>query len=155
LDFGFSTHYRLREFLDGTETINTLWNFVKAFQRCRTSYLAQAMATDVELYEQNLNRPTRQAESAPELVEMDLSASLLMGMHELLQQLVHWTAANVPKGAKKPRVKRLPRPQTATQLYTRRKAREAHERLETEIVYVPQAQFDRIVAGVSSELVEG
>jgi hypothetical protein len=120
---------------------------VQAFQRRRTSYLAQAMATDVEVYEQNLNRPARRGDNAPELVEMDLSVSLFMGIHELLQQLVHWAAAGVPKGAKKPRVRRLPRPKTAEQLYRRRKARESHERLEAEIVYVPQDEFDRIIAG--------
>lgn len=136
----------MRDFFDGTETPNTLHNLVTAFQRRRTSYLAQAQATDVELYEQTIGQPPRTSDGAPDLSEVDLLVSLTMGVHELLQQVVHWTAASAPHGSRRPTVRRLPRPKTAAQLYQRQKAREAHEWVESHLLFVDQSEFERIIA---------
>lgn len=120
LDIAFSTSYRLSDFFDGTATPNTLYNLVQALQRRRTSYLAQAMGTDVELYEANKDKP--RGRSNPDLVEYGLNESLLSSIHEVLQQIRDFTA-----GAKKPKVKPLPRPITAKQIYNRRQARQAYD----------------------------
>ena len=134
----------MSDFFDGSQCANTLHNVVFALQRRRTSYLAQAQATDVELYEQSLERPVRRSDNAPDLSEVDLSVSLMMGVHELLQQVVHWTAAGAPKGARRPTVRRLPRPRTAAYLYHRKQARDAHQWVESHLTFVDNAEFDRI-----------
>jgi len=117
-----------------------------ALQRRRTSYLAQAQATDVELYEQSIDRPVRRADTAPDLSEVDLAVSLMMGVHELLQQVVHWTAASAPKGARRPTIRRLPRPRTAAQLYQRKQARDAHQWVESHLTFVDAVEFERITS---------
>lgn len=133
-------------FFDGSETPNTLWNIVTALQRRRTSYLAQAMATDVEAYEQSLDQPKGRVERAPDLVEVDLATSILMGMHEVLQQLVWFTSAAAPKGTRHPKITRLPRPKTAKHLYEAAQTREALAHLESVITFVPQDQWERTIA---------
>jgi hypothetical protein len=138
----FSTSYKLSDFFDGSQVPNTLHNIVMALQRRRTSYLAQAMATDIEVYEQNLEQPRGRVERAPDLIEVDLATSILMGQHELLQQIVHFTAANAPKKTGRPKVTRLPRPKTAQQLYEAAERRNALAHLESVITFVPQEQWE-------------
>lgn len=139
-DLAFATSYRLSQFVRGDEPWATLHNLVTCLQKSSTSYLAAAQATDVEIYaaqiEANAKRRTSATQAAaPELTEVDLPTSLLMGMHELLQQLVHFTAANAPKKTKKPKVKQIPRPVTAKELYERRRTRESYERLSSMLVF--------------------
>ena len=98
------------------------------------------MATDVELYEEQLKRfgdDPKGGTSAPDLTEVGLLESLVMGMTEQLQVLTHLTAKQ--KG--KPKVKELPRPKTAAQLYKKAKAREAVEHLEGVIKFVSREEF--------------
>jgi len=133
----------LSDFLTGRETPNTLHNLLSVLQRRRTSYLAQAMATDVEEYERTLDRPRVQGDRSPDLVEVDLATSLLMGVHELLQQVVHFTAAAAPRKTGRPKVVRLPRPKTAKHLYEAARRREAMAHLESVIRYVPQDEWER------------
>jgi hypothetical protein len=129
----------------GDETPNTLWNLCGAFEELSDTWLAQAKATDVELYEATLNQPRRR--TAPPLVEESLQASLLKGIHELLQQLTHYTAANAPKGTKRPTVRRLPRPVTAQQLYARAQARAAYDHVEAALVFIPTEQWEQSQGG--------
>lgn len=116
----------MSDFFDGTATPNTLYNLAQALQRRRTSYLAQAMGLDVELYEANKDK--RRPKSNPDLVEFGLNESLLSSIHEVLQQIRDFTA-----GAKKAKVKTLPRPITAKQKYDRRRAIEAYEDVMSKI----------------------
>lgn len=139
----------MRDFFDGSEVPNTLWNLCTALQRRRDSYLAQAIATDVELYEQSLGRPKGRVERSPDLVEFDLNSSLLMGIHEVLQQVLHFAAAAAPKKAGKAKVKPLPRPKTAKHLYDAVKTREAVAHIESVLKFVPQAQFEETIAKAS------
>jgi hypothetical protein len=150
LDLAFGTSYRLSEFFTGRETPNTLHNLVTALQRRRNSYLAQAMATDLDLYEENLDRPTR-AERAPDLVEVDLATSLLMGVHELLQQVVWFTASAAPKKAGRPKITRLPRPKTAKHLYEAAQTAAALEHLDSVIRYVPEIEWRKTIAEAGGE----
>jgi hypothetical protein len=118
---------------------------VSALSDMSTSWLAQAQATDLELYEATKDRPRR--ETDPLLVEETLVVSLLKGIHELLQQNTHYTAAASPKGTKRPKVKRLPRPKTAEQMWARQEARRAHEHVESVLVFVPEDQWKRTHGG--------
>jgi len=140
----------------GDETTATLYNLVTALQRRKTSYLAQAIALDEELYEQSLQGPQRPPKKAPDLVEVGLSESLLMGIHEQLQQLNHWSAVNTATAfgqqkPPKPKVKSLPRPETARNAVERRLAREAFQHFEDVIVFVPQEQFEQTIARARAE----
>lgn len=112
-----------------------MWNLCRAFEELSDTWLAQAKAVDVELYEMTRHLPKRKA--SPLLVEESIEVSLLKGLNELMQQLVGWAAANTPKGTKKPQVKRLPRPETARQIMARVEARRAYEHVEAALVYVP------------------
>lgn len=67
--------------------------------------------------------------------------SLLKGIFELLQQNIHYTAANAPRKTRRPRVRRLPRPKTAAQLWAAAEARRAHEHVESVLVFVPEEQW--------------
>jgi len=98
---------------------------VTALQRRRTSYLAQAMGTDVELYEATVDQP--RPTPHPDLVEFGLPETLLTGIHELLQQILWWSSATAPKGSKKPKIKRLPVPITAKHRYDRAQAQRAYD----------------------------
>lgn len=95
----------------------------------------------MELYEASLQGPKVRSDPAPGLTEVDLTTSLLMGISEQLQQIAHYTAQ--AKG--RPKIKRLPRPKTARDLYERRKAREAFEHLESVIKFVPREEFERTI----------
>lgn len=119
----------------GNETPNTLWNLCRAFEELSDTWLAQAKATDVELHEMTRHLPRRR--STPLLVEETPVVTLLKGIHELLQQDVHWSAIVAPKGSKQPKVKRLPRPETARHLAAKSEARRAYEHVEAALVYVP------------------
>jgi hypothetical protein len=103
------------------------------------------MACDVELYEENLDRPTRAAR-APDLVEVDLATSLLMGVHELLQQVVHFTASSAPKKAGRPKITRLPRPKTAKHLYEAEQTAQALAHLDSVIRFVPETEWRKTIA---------
>lgn len=133
LDLAFSTSYRLSDFFDGTATVNTLHNLLQTLRRRRTSYLAQAMANDMELYKASLDQP--RPKNHPDLVEYDLQTSVLVGMHEILQQIRDFTA-----GAKKAKVKPLPRPVTAEQRYKRQKAKQAYEDVMSLLVFTDDPQ---------------
>ncbi len=113
----------------------------------RTSYLAEAQSLDLELYEATKDQPKRK--SSPSLTEVDHATSVLMGIHELLQQLIHWSAAGAPRKTGKPKVKPLPRPKTAADIYARRRAYETHLEIEAAIRFVPQDEFERVIAGGS------
>jgi hypothetical protein len=118
---------------------------VAALSDMSNSWLAQAQATDLELYEATRDRPRRKSD--PLLVEETLVVSLLKGIHELLQQGTHYTAAAAPKGTKRPKVRRLPRPKTAAQLWAREESRRAFEHVESVLVYVPEDEWERSVNG--------
>jgi hypothetical protein len=112
-----------------------------ALKRRRTSYLAQAIATDVELYEKHYTGESpRKRKSPPDLIEVGLAETLLMGIHELLQQVVGFTA-----GQKKPKVKPIPRPETAAQIFARTEARKQYDLIMDVLNFVPQEQFERSV----------
>lgn len=135
-------------FFDGTETPNTLYNLVQWFRKSHGSHLAAAIAQDMELYEatHDPDRPAPKVRRAPEMAEVDLPTSIFMGIHELLQEIRWWTATNAPKGARRPKVRRFPRPKAAAQLYATKRAREDHAFIEDHLMFVPPAEFDRIVA---------
>lgn len=86
------------------------------------------MALDVELYEANKDK--RRPKPNPDLVEFGLNEALLSSIHEVLQQIRDFTA-----GAKKPKVKALPRPITAKQKYDRRKTIEAYDDVMSKIKF--------------------
>lgn len=135
----FRTPYRLSDFFTGRETPNTLHNLVGAFEELSDTWLAAAKATDLELYERTRHLPRRRG--TPLLVEETVVVSLLKGIVELLQQNIHYTAAGAPQKTKRPRVKRLPRPKTAAQLWAAAEARRAHEHIESVLVFVPERQW--------------
>lgn len=129
-------------FFNGEEAPNTLYNILSALRKRRTSYLAQAIATDVELYERNhSDDQPRRRKDPPDLVEVGLNESLLMGIHELLQQIAGFTA-----GQKKPKVKPIPRPVTAAQLYARAEARKQYDEINAVLNFVSQDEFERGIA---------
>lgn len=113
-------------------------------KRRRDSYLAQAIATDLDLY--NPDADGRRRDSSPDLVEVDLGVSLLMSTVELLQQIRDFTA-----GHKKPKVKAIPRPKTAKDLYERQQMRLAREHIESVLSFVPQEQWERTIAEAGGE----
>lgn len=76
------------------------------------------MAKDVELYEATKDQP--RPKGHPELVEFGLVESLLTGVVELLQQLI------LIQAGKNKKVKPLPRPITAKQLYERKLSKDAY-----------------------------
>lgn len=120
-------------------------------QRRHDSYLAQAIATDIELYEQNLNATRGRVERAPDLVEFGPAESLLAGIHELMQQIVWWTSANAPKKAGKPKVTKLPRPKTAKQLYEADLSRKAFAHMQSVVKFVPQDVWERNIAAAQKQ----
>lgn len=119
---------------------------VSALSQLSTSWLAQARATDLEHYEASRDQPQR-ASANPLLVEETLVVTLLKGIHELLQQNTHYTAAAAPKGTTRPKVRQLPRPRTAAQLWAREEARRAYQHVESVLVFVPDEQWKQAVDG--------
>lgn len=83
---------------------------------------------------------------APDLVEVDLSVSLLMTAVEVLQQIRDFTA-----GHKRPKVKILPRPKTAKDLYAQQQMRAAREHIESVLVFVPDDQWQRNIEAAGGE----
>lgn len=111
----------MRDFCDGTETPNTLHNICQALQRRRDSYLAQAMAQDVELVKATMEQ---KRSGHPDLVEFGILEALLTTIVEQNQILIGFAA-----GQKKPKVTKLPRPVTGEQRLRRQLAREAHDNI--------------------------
>lgn len=129
--------------MTGEETPNTLNNLIHAFRRRSTSYLSAAMASDTELYEAQLERyggDMPKGSSAPDLTEVGLLESMLMGIHEQLQALTHIAAKQ--KG--KPKISHLPRPVTAEQKYKKDQARKAAQHLESVITFVSHERYQEI-----------
>lgn len=95
-----------------------------------TSWTRQAYATDVELYEATFDEngeppPPPKGISAPKLVEVGLTETLLMQIVEQLQAVSHYTA-----GAKgKPKIKHLPRPETAPEVWRRTAGEKAYQEI--------------------------
>jgi hypothetical protein len=141
LDLAFPTHYRLRDFFDGTEVPNTLANLISAFSRIETSFLAEAIALDTELYDATKDRkqPRR---TSPSLIGETREVSILKGMHELLQQIAFYGTQRPGR----PKVVRMPRPKTAADFAAHRKAYETHLEIEASLKFVPRDEFKRVVA---------
>jgi hypothetical protein len=135
----------LREFFDGTEVPNTLYNLVSAFMRSTTSYLSEAIANDVDLYAATQNQPRRKAD--PAFTEETPVVVLLKSIHELIQQNIHYTAAVVPKKTPKPKITKLSRVRTARDKYRNQKSREASEFIESRLNFVSQEEFDKSIEG--------
>jgi len=103
------------------------------------------MAQDIELYEEQLKlfgEPEEGKGAAPDLTEVGLLENLVMSVVEQLQGLAHYTAKQ--KG--KPKIKEVPRPKTAGQLYKKFKTREAVEHLEGVIKFVSREQYEEGVS---------
>lgn len=133
----------------GDETPNTLYNLCSALKRRRDSYLRQAIALDVDLYEDHVRthgEPKPRAAEPPELVEIDLPTSLAMSQLEISRLILHYVSSQSQKGTKKPKVKPLPRPKTAADIYKARKARETYEHLQGVLVFVPDEQWKRNIS---------
>lgn len=112
-----------------------------AFSRIETSFLAEAIALDVELYEATKDRKG-QRRTSPSLIGETRAVSILKGIHEELQKIAFYGTQRPGK----PKVVRLPRPKTAADIAARRKAYETHLEIEAAITYVSRAEFDRAVA---------
>jgi hypothetical protein len=151
-DLALHTHYRLREFFDGTETPNTLANLVDAFDRMTTSYFTEARALDMELFEATKDMPPRKS-LGPSLVEETPVVAILKGIHELLQQNVHF-AAGASMSKKKPKVTKLPRPKTSKDAWEQEQARQAYLHLEAVLNFVPQEQFEQTIANAPEGAIE-
>lgn len=133
----------------GDETPNTLWNLCNALKRRRDSYLAQAIALDVDLYEEHVRvhgEPKGKHVAPPDLVEVDVLVSLMMTQVDLTRSVLHYVSAAAPKNTKKPKNKPLPRPKTAADIYKSRKARETYDHLQAVLVFVDDEQWKRNVA---------
>lgn len=126
----------------GDETPNTLANLVDALRQRHDSYLAQAVATDVDLYAATKDLPGKRL-ATPLHVEETPTVALLKVLVEQNQAIVHWLAVAAPKGARRPKPARLPRPKTAAQLWERQQVRQAHEHIESVLVRVPTDEFIR------------
>lgn len=128
-------------FLTGQEKLVTLANLVDGFRRMRTSFLHAAMVTDVELYELNLDRPSPPA-SPPEHIDETAEVVLLRTISEQLQVLIHYGGHQ--KGT--PKVRRMPRPQSAEDMYVSREASADFARLESRFKFVSVDEFQRTIA---------
>lgn len=122
-------------FLEGEESLATLANLVRAFRGRRTSYLGAAMITDVELFEASLDQP-EPPDPGPSFVEETTEVSLLKVIVEQLQQLSHLTARQ-PGPAK---VKKLPRPRTAEDMYVAWLASLPENNVENDLIFVEQQE---------------
>lgn len=119
---------------------------MSAFSRSPNSYLSEALALDMDLYERTRDQPRRKDHGS--LVEETPTVALLKLVVELLQQVAQYSAnAAGGLGVKgKAKVKALPRPVTARDKWERHEARRAFEHLESVIRFVPPEEFDRKIA---------
>lgn len=128
-------------FLSGQEKLATLANLIDGFRRMRTSFLHAAMVTDVEMYELNLDRPSPPP-SLPEHIDETAEVVLLRTISEQLQALAHYGAHQTGR----PKIRRLPRPQTAEDMFVAREASAAFAQLESRFKFVPVDEFQRTIA---------
>lgn len=140
LDLAFHTTYRLSMFARGEEKLVTLVNLVEAFRRKRTSFLSAALITDVELYEQSVDKP-EPAPTPPDHIDETAELAVLRLVSEQLQQVVHFVASQSPKAAGSPKVKRLPRPLTARDVFMRRNAVRGFAGLESKFKFVSNEEY--------------
>lgn len=134
-------------FRPGGEKLVTLANLVAGFRRMRTSFLHAALVTDVELYEQSVDKP-EQPPVPPDHVDETSEVALLRLISEQLQQLAHYAARQ--KGA--PNVRRLPRPQTARDVFLQREYASQFRSLESKFKFVSNEEY---IAGVIRQSEEG
>lgn len=90
---------------------------VEMLQRHRTSYLTWAMSQDEDMYRQRreagLTGGNRKPDP-PESFDYPMEMDALSGLFSLMQQLIHVTAVKGTKAAKKkPRITKLPIPESA------------------------------------------
>lgn len=128
----------------GEETVNTLANFIDAFRHDSTTYLYEAMVTDVDLYEATKDQRGKRV-ADPSHVEETPTVALLKVLVEQNQAVIHWLSSAAPKGTRRPKLSRMPRPKTAEQIWLRREARRAYDVVDAAIVYVPDDEFQRVI----------
>lgn len=119
---------------------------IEAFKARSTSYLAEAISLDVEMYEmfEDEHDKRKKSVNAPSSTEVDFLTSILMGMYSLMQQQVHYTAAQCPPKTKKAKVKPLPVPKTAKDLLEKRRAQEANNEALSVISWVSPEEYQRM-----------
>lgn len=129
-----NTHLTFLDFGPGGQhTWNTLFNLVVAFESRSNSFLAAAMASDVELYESTLDEdgnPPEGREFRPPLSEVGVAENILMKIYEELQVVSH--RAGQLKGV--PKVTPFPRPKTARDYHHEREVKLAEQDLLSMIV---------------------
>lgn len=138
-----STSYRLSMFHSGEESLMTLANLVRGFQRRSNSFLSAELQTDVEMYEARLDKdgnPPPRGKPNPDIIEESLEVTLLKTLIEQMQILTQITA-----GKKTPKVKPLPRPRDAESLYNAYMARLVFEEIDNALTFLPQAEFNELV----------
>jgi hypothetical protein len=136
-DLASRTSYRLSMFEAGAESWETLLNCVEKLRRLRTSFLYEAMITDVDLYLESEGEES--APLPPPFIEETPEVSLLRTLVEQNQASHHYLAHQ--KG--RPRVKALPIPRSARDEAIARNTRESFRQLEAAIKFVDQDQFER------------
>lgn len=113
---------------------------MNAFSRIETSFLAEAIALDLDLYE--VTKDTKgERRGSPSLIGETRTVSVLKGIHEELQKIAFYGTGRPGK----PKVVKLPRPKTAKDIHARRRAYETHLEIEAAITYVPRDEFDRVI----------
>ena len=153
MDLALHTSYKLSDFYRRREHWNTLHNLCRAFQRRRDSYLAQAIATDVDRYEEFVRvhgEPDPRRAEPPALIEVDLQASLLMSLVDIGRASLYYLSSNRGKRTKPYNGKPLPRPRTAAHDFKSRKAREVYKHLQEVLVFVPEERFHATVAAAKA-----
>jgi len=125
-------------FQSGAESWETLLNCVDKIARLRTSFLYEALITDVDLYLESEDDEDRPA-LPPPFIEETPEVSLLRKMVEQNDASHHYLAQQ--KG--RPRVRALPVPRSARDEAIARNTRESFKALEAAITFVSEEQFER------------
>jgi|SRR5215217_4757869 len=125
------TRFSLRDFFTGgTQPVYTLANIIRMFENTSTSWTSHAYTTDTDIYaatlDENGNPPEPKGLGGrPNSTEFGTIANLLATIVERLEANNHYTAGQ--KG--KPKIQRVPRPDTAAALYERQRVKEMREEL--------------------------
>jgi hypothetical protein len=106
-----------------------------------TTFTAEAIALDVDLYEATKDRQGKRRVS-PSLLEETREVTLLKAIHEVLQSIAFYNTGRPGR----PKITKIPRPKTAADIAARQRAWRTHQEIEAALHFVPREEFDRMVA---------
>jgi hypothetical protein len=134
------TTYRLSMFERGEESWQTLLNLVDGFSRMSTSFLYEAMVTDIALVEEN-GLGDDGPSAPPPFIEESPELGALKTIIELLQVNNHLNTGSTAKA----RVHKMPRPRSARDEVIARNTQRSFRALENSFKFVTTEQFEQTI----------